>query len=93
MLQILEHALSFHQLIVANGNLLGLEQQQQGQIVFKQHPNFRLFLTENPSRGAYALSRNKFSVSLLNHFTCLMFNSYPLKDIEEIVQQRLENRN
>jgi MoxR-like ATPase len=60
------------------------------QLTIPMHPNFRIFLAQNPGNEAeYAQSRHVFSVSVLAHFTPIKFKPMSAHDIEQIVISKL----
>lgn len=60
VLKIIENYLHFKRAIVTNGSLSGDINQHNGSQIVRFHPEFRIFLTQNPSEGNFSSSRTKF---------------------------------
>jgi midasin (ATPase involved in ribosome maturation) len=78
VLSALEHCLTLNKMIIINGSVNGNKNQIDGTINIRRHPDFRLFLAQNPGNNAkYSASRNIFSASFLSNFLCVTFESIP----------------
>ncbi|CAH1795989.1 unnamed protein product [Owenia fusiformis] len=91
ILRVIEDLANSGVLQIRSNMLAGQTDALSGCIQYRQHPNFRLFLTQNPpDDNAYRGTRNIFSESLLSHFKPVVFQTIPLyPDCYEIVKSTL----
>uniref|UniRef100_A0A914X0R9 ATPase dynein-related AAA domain-containing protein n=1 Tax=Plectus sambesii TaxID=2011161 RepID=A0A914X0R9_9BILA len=94
ILRMIEDVLGTGILLIRNSNILGQPGVQDGCLQVRRHPNFRLFMAQNPANDkAYAGTRNVFSVSLLSHFVPVNFPAIPIyPDILGIITIMLTKR-
>eukprot|EP00930_Biecheleria_cincta_P075558 TRINITY_DN62730_c0_g1_i1.p1 TRINITY_DN62730_c0_g1~~TRINITY_DN62730_c0_g1_i1.p1 ORF type:complete len:382 (+),score=73.94 TRINITY_DN62730_c0_g1_i1:2-1147(+) len=80
VLQVIEDVLATGLLAVSGNGILGQPGVVDGQLTIRKHPNFRLFMAQNPSQDPrYGATRCTFSVSLLSHLCQLSYLVRPIK--------------
>ena len=86
-MRLIEDVLTTGELVVAGSIVAGQTfTAPNRQLVYKCHPNFRLFLTQNPaSTAAYSKSRKNHGTSLLSHMSPIEFPPVSPSDMHIII--------
>ena len=84
VLQAIESALDTRQLVVSHAC-----STEAPVLVYRMHPDFRLFAIRNPNANFFNDKREKLSPSFLSRFRPLVFKELSERECEEIVQRQL----
>jgi midasin (ATPase involved in ribosome maturation) len=77
--------LSHKKINIINGIMNGQMNSSNGTQSIPVHPDFRIFLTQNPSSGQFGSTRTKFSATFFSHFSRFYFNKLSDKDLLQLV--------
>jgi hypothetical protein len=91
VLHVIEEVLESGFLRLSGSAIAGQPGVVDTQFTIPMHPNFRLFIAQNPANDVrYGTSRNVFSVSLLSHFVPVRYPSMSHLDLHTIVETKLQ---
>jgi midasin len=91
VLHVIEEVLESGFLRLSGSAIAGQPGVVDTQFTIPMHPNFRLFIAQNPANDArYGSTRSMFSVSLLSHFVPVRYPSMSNLDLHTIVETMLQ---
>jgi midasin len=91
VLHVIEEVLESGFLRLSGSAIAGQPGVVDTQFTIPMHPNFRLFIAQNPANDArYGSTRSMFSVSLLSHFVPVRYPSMSNLDLHTIVETKLQ---